>query len=197
MPEYYDAASRWPLIVALHGGSGHGRGFIWTWLREARSRGAILLSPTAVGGTWSLMQPEIDSENLERMLEYLRERWNIDPARMLLTGMSDGGTFSLVSGLRETSPFTHLAPIAASFHPFLLKLASPQRIAGLPIRLIHGAHDWMFPVAMAREACDAFGAAGAAVSYREIPDLSHTYPREENAGILDWFLGPRLATSPV
>ena len=23
----------------------------------------------------------------------------------------------------------------------------------------------------------------------EVPDLSHTYPRDENAAILDWFLG--------
>ena len=191
VPEYYDPSSRWPLIVALHGGSGHGRGFLWNWLREARSRGAILLSPTAMGGTWSLMEPALDSENLERMVDYLRERWNIDTAHMLLTGMSDGGTFSLVSGLREASPFTHLAPIAASFHPFMLELTSRERIAGLPIRLIHGVRDWMFPVAMARTAREAFTAAGAAVSYREVPDLSHTYPREENAGILDWFLGPR------
>jgi phospholipase/carboxylesterase len=30
--------------------------------------------------------------------------------------------------------------------------------------------------------------AGADVVYREIPDLSHTYPRDENARIIDWFL---------
>ena len=30
--------------------------------------------------------------------------------------------------------------------------------------------------------------AGAAVVHREIADLSHTYPRDENAAILDWFL---------
>jgi len=26
------------------------------------------------------------------------------------------------------------------------------------------------------------------VVYREIADLSHTYPRDENGAILDWFL---------
>ncbi len=46
VPEYYDAATRWPVIVALHGGSGHGADFLWTWLREARTRGAIVISPT-------------------------------------------------------------------------------------------------------------------------------------------------------
>jgi phospholipase/carboxylesterase len=41
---------------------------------------------------------------------------------------------------------------------------------------------------MARTARDALAAAGAAVHYREIEDLSHTYPRDENPHILDWFL---------
>ena len=31
-------------------------------------------------------------------------------------------------------------------------------------------------------------AAGAEVLYREIADLSHVYPRDENPRILDWFL---------
>jgi phospholipase/carboxylesterase len=33
---------------------------------------------------------------------------------------------------------------------------------------------------------DVLAAAGARVVYRELDDLSHTYPREENARILDW-----------
>jgi phospholipase/carboxylesterase len=41
---------------------------------------------------------------------------------------------------------------------------------------------------MARNAEHALQQADAAVIYREIADLSHTYPRDENAVILDWFL---------
>ena len=37
VPEYYTPDRRWPLVMALHGGSGNGRGFLWSWLREARS----------------------------------------------------------------------------------------------------------------------------------------------------------------
>jgi phospholipase/carboxylesterase len=44
----------------------------------------------------------------------------------------------------------------------------------------------MFPVQTARMAREALQAAGAAVVYREIEDLSHTYPRDENPAILDW-----------
>ncbi len=45
----------------------------------------------------------------------------------------------------------------------------------------------MFPVSLARMARDEFEKAGAALVYREIADLSHTYAREENARILEWF----------
>jgi phospholipase/carboxylesterase len=31
-------------------------------------------------------------------------------------------------------------------------------------------------------------AAGANVTYREVDDLSHTYPREMNAAILSWLM---------
>ena len=112
----------------------------------------------------------------------------VDRTRLLLTGMSDGGTFTLLSGLDDQSPFTHLAPVAASFHPLLLTMAAPRRVTGLPVYLVHGALDWMFPVSIARTAQRALTAAGAQVTYREIADLSHAYPREEGSAILDWFL---------
>jgi phospholipase/carboxylesterase len=190
VPEYYDAGRTWPLVVALHGGSGNGGAFLWSWLRDARSHGAILAAPTAAGTTWALQGPDPDTPNLARIVDAVRARWNIDPSRILLTGMSDGGTFSYVSGLEPGSPFTHLAPVSAAFHPMLAQMADPDRIQGLPIHIAHGALDWMFPVEMARGASRALSAAGAAVSYVEVPDLSHTYPRELNPQILRWLARP-------
>jgi len=186
VPEYYDPGLAWPLVVALHGGSGNGRSFLWSWLRDARSRGAILVAPTATGRTWAISGPDPDTPNLDRLLAYVRGRWNIDGTRLLLTGMSDGGTFTYVSGLEAASPFTHLAPVSAAFHPMLASFAEPARLRGLPVHIVHGALDWMFPVDMAREAAGDLGRAGAAVTYLEIEDLSHTYPREANARILNW-----------
>lgn len=188
VPEYYDAREAMPLVVALHGGSGHGRSFLWSWLKDARSRGVIVATPSSLESTWSLMGPDADSANLDAIVRHISGQWRVDESRVLLTGMSDGGTFSYLSGLRADSPFTHLAPIAASFHPMLLEFAEPERLAALPVYLIHGALDWMFDVQVARTARDALRRAGVAVEYREIEDLSHTYPREENDRILDWLL---------
>ena len=186
VPEYYTPERAWPLVMALHGGNGNGRGFLWSWLRDARSRGAILIAPTAVGNTWALMGDDVDTQNLMRILELARSRWNIDPERMLLTGMSDGGTFCYVTGLESASPFTHLAPVAATFHPLMAEMADAERLRGLPIHIVHGRLDWMFPVQVARQTQQALTAAGANVIYRELDDLSHTYPREINAEILAW-----------
>lgn len=188
VPEYY-AGETVPLVFALHGGSGHGRGFLWSWIKTARSKNAIVISPTSKDSTWSLMGPDIDSENLAAMVAYAQEHWQIDPAKILLSGMSDGGTFSYVSGLQSDSPFTHLAPSSASFHPMLVEVADHERLQNLPVYLMHGVLDWMFPVDVAQTARQFLASAGAQVEYREIDNLSHTYPVEENPRILDWLNG--------
>ncbi len=186
VPEYYDPAQSWPLVFALHGGGGDGFSFLWSWLPTARAHGAILVAPTAVGRTWALMGEDEDTPNLLRILDFVRGRLNVDASRLVLTGMSDGGTFCYVSGLEAASPFTHLAPVSASFHPMLAGMADESRIAGLPIMIAHGARDWMFHVNMARQARDSLDRAGAKVAYREMPDLAHAFPREICADILDW-----------
>ena len=188
VPEYYTPDRAWPLVMALHGGSGNGRNFLWSWLRTARAYGAILVAPTASGETWALNARDADTPLLARIVEGAKGRWNIDPGRVLMTGMSDGGTFSIFhGGLRSGSPFLPISPrISAAFHPMMVEFADDERIAGLPIFLTHGALDWMFPIATAREASRLLAAAGAKVTFNEIDDLSHTYPREinwPNAGV--------------
>jgi phospholipase/carboxylesterase len=67
-------------------------------------------------------------------------------------------------------------------------MADQDRVRGLPIHITHGARDWMFPVEMGREARDTLTAAGAQVTYRELADLGHTYPREINPQVLEWLM---------
>jgi phospholipase/carboxylesterase len=192
VPETWEASGPpAPLVVALHGGSGHGRDYLWAWLREARTRGVLLLSPTALDRTWSIMGGEdVDAPRLQAAVEDVAARYHVDRSRVLLTGMSDGATYAHRCGLRDGMPFTHLAPACGVLHPVLLARGDIQHARGRPIYLVHGALDWMFPVQTARMSRDALRMAGARVVYREIEDLSHTYPRDENPRVLDWLLGP-------
>jgi len=182
VPEACTPGRAWPLVVALHGGYGHGRDFLWTWLREARSRGFLLLAPTSSGQTWSLMDIETDARILERHLDEVCSSHAVDRDRILLTGISDGGTFALGMGLGPKSPARVIAPVSCVLPPVDLVHAK-----GMRILWIHGARDWMFPAGRATLACEALSEAGADVRLRIIPDLSHTYPREENDAILKWF----------
>ena len=193
IPETYSDDRVWPLVTALHGGSGDGRSFLWSWLRDARSLDAILISPSSIGRTWGLNDPGADAANLAKIVAQVEGRWNVDPARRLMTGMSDGGTFCYVAGLDTGSPFTHLAPCSASFHPMIAAMADRERVTGLPIHITHGTLDWMFEVGMAREAAAVLTRAGAQVTYQEIPDLAHAYPREINPGVLAWLDGSTVA----
>jgi phospholipase/carboxylesterase len=197
VPENSDGRTPMPLVVALHGGSGHGRDFLWSWLADARSRGVLLMAPTARDRTWSIMSPQdVDAEGLKRMVESVAERYPVDRSHVLLTGMSDGGTYTLLCGLRDAeTPFTHLAPACGVLHPFLYAGNGLQHAAGRLIYMIHGALDWMFPVSAAHLGRDALEAAGARLVYREIEDLSHTYPRDENPRILDWLTSGAAPTA--
>jgi phospholipase/carboxylesterase len=186
VPERCDGKTPLPLVVALHGGFGHGHDFIWTWLREARSRGFLLLAPSSRGETWSLDAPPIDQRELHGLVEQVCTGWPVDRERMLLTGLSDGATFTLLAGLAEGSPFSHLAPVSGVLHPANFGLGNLARARGRRVRLCHGALDWLFPVGLARAARDELEQAGAQIEYREIADLSHAYPREENDAILRW-----------
>jgi phospholipase/carboxylesterase len=190
VPESWDGRTARPLVVALHGGHGHGRDFLWSWLREARAAEVLLLAPTSQGRTWSIMGDDVDADVLRRQVEAVAARYPVDRTRVLLTGMSDGATYTLIGGLQEGMPFTHLAPACGVVHLGLLG-GGLERARDRPIYLVHGALDWMFPVYTARMAKEALTAVGARLVYRELADLSHTYPRDENPRILDWLLGAR------
>ena len=183
VPEQYDAGRAWPVIVALHGGSGNGRDFLWSWVRDARRRGYVLVAPTAVASTWS----PVEERGLLEILAWLGDRYAIDRERVLLTGLSDGATFTLVYGLAHPEVFRALAPCCGVFHPANFANGNLTRARGVPVYLVHGAQDFLFPVDYARMTRDVLTEAGADLTYRELPELSHTYPRSENPAILAWF----------
>lgn len=181
VPETYDRSMKLSLVVALHGGSGSGKEFIWFWLREARTRRFILLAPSSSGRTWSF-NSRVDANLMVSAIDEISDQYNIDKENILLTGFSDGGIYTITCALMEDLPFTAFATISGVLHPSNLSNAK-----GKHIYLVHGTLDWMFSASLAKQAYEILKTAGAKITYHEITNLSHTYPREENDRILKWF----------
>ncbi len=183
VPETYSSDHAWPLIMALHGARGNGRDFVWTWVREAKSLGYLVVAPSSRGDTWTAD----DDVGLLEILSWVNAHYRIASHRVLLTGMSDGATYALLHGLAHPEEYRALAPLCGVLHPVNEASGNLRRARGVPIYLVHGEQDFIFPVQGARMARDALTDAGALVEYRELPELSHTYPRSENVRILRWF----------
>ena len=99
VPEYYSAEREWPMIVALHGGSGHGADFLWSWVREARTRGALVAAVTSRGRTWSIMdENDIDAPNLLAIVQRIANQ--------------NGGSVDVSSTRGEGSIFSLILPTA-------------------------------------------------------------------------------------
>ncbi len=188
IPEDYSPEKPLPLIIAMHGGYGQGYEYIWTWLRVARSKGYAVLSPKSLGDTWDMSVPSSDTESILRMLEEVRGEYSIDPARVYLTGLSDGGIFTYIFGLEQIQLFRGLAPVAGVLHPAVDPMLRQGRGKDTPMLVIHGVHDFIFPVAFTRQTCNLLKSIGYQVTYEELPEWGHAYPYSINERlVLPWF----------
>jgi len=188
IPEDYSRDRPLPLIVALHGGHGQGSEYIWTWVRPARSRGYAILSPKSWDDTWDMSVPSLDTRSFLGMFKEVTDEYAIDLARVYLTGLSDGGIFTYILGLEHSRLFRGLAAVAGALHPVVDPMLREERGKDTPLLVIHGVHDFIFPVAFARQTCDLLQSIGYRVAYHELPEWGHAYPYSINERlVLPWF----------
>ena len=192
IPENKSQKTSLPLIVALHGSSGHGADFLWNWLKEARSRGFLLLCPTSSEQTWSLENVWEDLFKILTAIDNLSEISSINSEKILITGMSDGATFSMLAGLRKSTPFTHIAPFSGIMPASLAKMSDDTLATDRPVFLVHGAEDKIFPVETAFLTKSELETAKVEVVLKTKNGLGHTYARNEHDSLLNWF-DPKLA----
>lgn len=188
MPEYYEPTQERPLVVALHGSHGRGEEYLWTWLRAARTRGFLVLAPKSLGATWSIMEADVDDRRILGALDRTLQAWHVDPRRVLLSGLSDGATFGYRLGLANAERFSAFAPIAGVLPPSVEPLLRSGAGKHLPLHVVHGAHDPIFPVASARSATALLHTLGYDVTYTELSDWGHALTGTINERIVvPWF----------
>jgi phospholipase/carboxylesterase len=180
VPENYSPQKNWPLIICLHGAYGRGDHYVWSWLRPAKSKGYMLLSPKSVDGTWSILRPPIDVRSITTMFEEVCQAYAVDRSRVYLTGLSDGGTYTYLFGLYRAEMFAGIAPIAGDFHYMIDDLLHQKQGIELPIYIVHGAHDHIFPVETIRDGHKLLTRIGYNSTYEELPDWGHAHTSSIN-----------------
>jgi len=187
VPENYTPDRRWPLIICCHGGYGAADEYIWTWLRSARAGGYILLSPKSLGQTWEMTMNSIDTRSVMRMLDEVRGAYAIDDSRIFLTGLSDGGIFTYIMGLERHELFAGLAPVAGALHLAVDPMLRSRTGVEVPLFVIHGVHDFIFPVAFTRQTNELLQKLGYNLKYEELPEWGHAFPYSINERlVLPW-----------
>jgi predicted peptidase len=188
VPRTYRPGSRPPIILALHGGGERGSdGLLQTEVglagairRHPARWPAIVVFPQAPEG---LLWRDAPARMAMAALAEAEREFRTDPARVYLAGLSMGGSgtwylayhhpqrwAAIVPVCAFAGSFRALPPIAAGPDPYA---ALAQRISALPVWMVHGDADSVVPVEESRRMAAALKAAGAQVTYRELPGVNH------------------------
>ena len=188
VPENYHPEKKWPLIICLHGAYGRAEQYVWSWLRPAKSKGYMLLAPKSIDVTWSVLRPPIDARSVAAMFEEVCQTYSVDRSRVFLSGLSDGGTFTYLLGLYRSEMFAGIAPIAGDFHYMIDDLLNQKQGIELPIYIVHGAHDHIFPVESIRDGHKLLERIGYNSTYEELSEWGHAHTSSINENlVLPWF----------
>ena len=180
VPERYDPAHAYQVRVQLHGGVA--RIETNTPSRppsSVRLPGAeqIYVTPYAWRDApwWSGRQVE----NLRAILDVVKRTYNVDENRVVLSGVSDGGTGAYYMGMRDTTPYASFLPL----NGFILVLDSetpeadgdlfPGNLRNKPLFVVNGGRDPLYPTAVVEPLLEHLKRGGVDLTYRPQPDAAH------------------------
>jgi dienelactone hydrolase len=195
VPADYDPARRWPLRVQLHGGVGRqapepgvragGRPLDSSRMANA---GELNLHPRAWNGVEWWRAPQVD--NILRLVDSVKQKYNVDESRVYVTGISDGGTGVLFFAMRLVTPFS--ACLSLNGHPAVL--ANPQvgadpqlyptNMANCAMYMVNGGRDELYPAASVEPFVRMIRDAGAPVEWHVYEEAGHNtawWPEERPA----------------
>ena len=205
------AADSPPLLLLLHGVGSNERD-LFALAPQLDERFLVLSArapnPRGPGGfAWFAVEftpqgPAIDPEQAEASRRLLLEfidgavaAYGADPRRVYLMGFSQGAIMSASVALTEPERVAGAVLMSGRILPEIRPLiAGPERLAGLPILLVHGVADSVLPIQHGRASRELLGGLPVALDYREYP-MGHEVRAQSLADITAW-LGERLAAPP-
>jgi len=174
-----------PLLVLLHGGGGQARDFDFMF-PIVEEFGVTLLTLDARHNTWDGVDSPFGPDVLfiDEALRYTFEHAAIDPSRVALGGLSDGGMYALSIGRINGDLFTHLIAVAPGF------MVAPAPPVGTPrVFLAHGTRDTVYSASGSRnQLLPELRQAGYDVTYFEFDGPHFITPPVARAA-LKWLTG--------
>src|SRR5438270_179709 len=211
VPRTFNRTTRWPIILALHGGGEYGSdGLLQTTGALARAIHqhperfpAIVVFPQAHADNKPGWQQQGGRAALAAVDNAITE-FNGDASRVYLTGYSAGGNGAWFLASHYHDRFAAVVPVcgfviefrgktSGVLYPAVVPDADPyaglaQRVAKLPIWIFHGDADKNVDVNESRRMFAALKAVGANVQYTEFPGVDHNAwdPTYGRADLFEW-----------
>ena len=196
VPLTYQPSKGHALIVCLHGAGFTGDAYLDRW--QARlGEGYILACPTYPAGAWFTRRAE---DLVLATIRHVRQRYHVDPDRIFLTGMSNGGIGAWLIGSHHAPLFAGLAPMAGGLDDVLMPFVANLR--NTPVYIIHGAKDQVMPAELSRSIVRELAMLGYPYIYREHQGEhpvagGHYFPREELPALVTWLDAQRRDPLPA
>lgn len=193
LPNGYEADSdrQWPLLVFLHGAGERGDSLEAVSVhgpikerRAGRDLPFVIVAPQVPEGErWTVGR-------IVAALDDAMARYQVDPDRVYLTGLSMGGfgTWEAISSIPDR--IAAAVPVCGGGLPLGVGAARE-----MPVWAFHGAMDPVVPIEMSVQMVRALRAAGGAVDFTVYPDAGHDAWTETyaNPEVYDWLLSHRLS----
>jgi predicted esterase len=185
VPAGYDPARRWPLRVQLHGGIGRPSP---NAVRPGQAPGApqrnripgepqIYAHPSgwADAQWWDGEQVE----NILRLVDTLKRRYNVDESRIYLTGISDGGTGVYYLAMKSPTTWASYLPLNGSI-AVLRNSANGadgelygNNLIDAPLYIVNGELDQLYPVSQVEPHVAWFRQLGVRFVFRPQAGAGH------------------------
>jgi polyhydroxybutyrate depolymerase len=175
VPTQKDPRALVPLVLAFHGARGTGTAMAKLGHLDelAVSEGFILVTPDGVDHSWNDGRPGTNAAAIgvddvgfiRTLLDELKTRYPIDPARVYAIGLSNGGMFAHRLGCDLAGRITAVAAVGAALSQVLSDRCSPSR--AVPVISFNGTEDPLIPYSGGFVMGGAKGAVLSAKSTRE------------------------------
>jgi poly(3-hydroxybutyrate) depolymerase len=158
IPQSYEPTRDYALIVCLHGAGFTGEAYLDRW-KSRLGEGYILACPTYPAGAWFTRRAE---DLVLATVQAVQQRYRIDPNRIFLSGMSNGGIGAWLIGMHHAPLFAGLAPMASGIDDVLFPFLENLRTT--PTYIIHGSQDQVMPVELSRKLAENSRTSGIPTS---------------------------------